>query len=146
MLTHDPASVQLSLSLRPWARQMAARFGYPVFLVGSSLEVPSPRDVDVRVILPDSDFESRYGIHWATWTSALWYGTESAAQMRDYASDMASVSREAARELRLNIDFGVHPASIVKMLWPEHKRLRLDDVPDLPDPMSFRDFLVASGA
>jgi hypothetical protein len=135
--SHAPASERLVFLLRPWARQMAARFGYPVLLVGSSLTVPDPRDVDVRVTLPDEDFASRYGMDWPTWTTMLWYNIGEAGPMRTYANDMATLSREAARVLRLNIDFAVHPASLVQALWPDRRVVRLDDLDGLPDAMSF---------
>jgi hypothetical protein len=48
--------------MEQWANQIAARFNAPVYLVGSSLHEPKPRDTDVVVILPDKIFYTRYGI------------------------------------------------------------------------------------
>jgi hypothetical protein len=40
---------------------LALRFGAPVYLVGSALELVDPRDVDVRVLVREEDFKARYG-------------------------------------------------------------------------------------
>ena len=48
--------------LQNWAQTVRARFGLPVYLVGSVLSDNKwPRDVDVRVIMPDDHFEARFG-------------------------------------------------------------------------------------
>ena len=49
------------LELRNAAKIVANRFGYPVYLVGSSLSKPIPRDIDVSVIMPLKDYEKMFG-------------------------------------------------------------------------------------
>ena len=47
------AYYELDLACRP----LAEGFGYGVYLVGSSMERPDYRDVDVRLILSDEEFD-----------------------------------------------------------------------------------------
>jgi hypothetical protein len=46
--------------LTDWARHMAARFNGPVYLVGSTLHNPTPRDIDIRIVIADHEFAARY--------------------------------------------------------------------------------------
>lgn len=52
---------EMFLILREWAQEVARQEGYPVYLVGSTLWKPYPRDLDVVIILPQVDFEQRFG-------------------------------------------------------------------------------------
>lgn len=47
--------------LDDWARHMAGRFNGAVYLVGSILHHPAPRDCDVRIVIADHEFAARYG-------------------------------------------------------------------------------------
>lgn len=49
------------LTIREWAQQVANAEGHPVYLVGSVLWKPYPRDLDISIIMPVKDFEARYG-------------------------------------------------------------------------------------
>lgn len=49
-----------ALWLEEFGSQVWAAFGEPPYLVGSALEDPRPRDIDVRVILEDAEWE-RWG-------------------------------------------------------------------------------------
>ena len=44
-----------------WARHMAARYNGPVYLLGSILTNPTPRDYDIRIVIQDHEFAARYG-------------------------------------------------------------------------------------
>lgn len=123
-LTHEPAAGRLVELLRPWARHIAVRFGAPVYLVGSSLELPDPRDVDVRVILSDDAFRGRYGDP-DLWCEGYWWPTRENGIMR-YAADMWDLSREASLVYRLNIDFAVQPER--EAARHEGARIRIDDL------------------
>jgi hypothetical protein len=57
-------SKDLAKALRRWANEIAKRYDSPVYLVGSALTKPNPRDVDVIVILSDEAFFKRYGCNW----------------------------------------------------------------------------------
>jgi hypothetical protein len=48
--------------LSDWARHMAGRFNGAVYLVGSFLHHPDPRDCDIRIVIPDHEFAIRYGM------------------------------------------------------------------------------------
>jgi hypothetical protein len=43
-----------------WALHMAGRFNGAVYLVGSVLHNPSPRDIDIRIVVEDHEFAARY--------------------------------------------------------------------------------------
>jgi hypothetical protein len=49
------------LTVREYAQEVANEEGYPVYLVGSVLWKPYPRDLDISMIMPVEDFEKRYG-------------------------------------------------------------------------------------
>lgn len=55
--------------LDAWGRLVAAAFPdqYGPFLVGSALTSPDFRDVDVRMLLADTDFDARFRDHVALW-------------------------------------------------------------------------------
>ena len=90
--------------------------------------LPDPRDVDVRVILTDDEFASRYGDP-AEWFKGLWWPNRNDGSLR-YAADMWDLSREAALTLRLNIDFQVQPpVESSRHLLSE--RVRLDGVSEI---------------
>ena len=131
-LVHPPAVVSLIARLQPWARQIALRFGRPVWLVGSALELPDPRDVDVRVMVSSEEFQARYGDP-AEWRKGLWWPNRKDGSLR-YAADMWDLAREASLSLRLNIDFQVQPP-IEYENYPATKRHRLDDVVEVRSPL-----------
>lgn len=105
-LQHDPAVVELMPRLSPWANQIASRFGRPVYLTGSSLELCDPRDVDIRVILTTEEFAARWGDP-KEWMQGLWTAMTHGATK--YAADMYKLRSEACLGLRLNVDFQVQP-------------------------------------
>lgn len=55
-------SWEIFLTLREWAQEVANADGNPVYLVGSALWKPYPRDIDISIIMPLLDFEKRYGV------------------------------------------------------------------------------------
>ena len=109
---------------------MAARFARPVYLCGSALLLPDPRDVDVRIVVTDDEFRARYGDPDA-WGRALWWPSKHDGSLR-YAADMADLAREAALVLRLNLDVCVQPVSEAAR-YADQPRQRLDDVPGVVD-------------
>jgi len=121
----------LAQVLRPWANQMAARFNAPVYLVGSALTEEHPRDVDVRIVLPDEAFLQRYGCSWEHVRLIGPSGTQHEAYpdvcryWRDVAKLGAWASKHHSRGL--NFDLQVEGSS-----WAEQfaglPRIRLDDV------------------
>ena len=111
-----------------WANQMYSRFGYPVYLVGSSLHTEYPRDIDIRITLPDEIFIARYGLI-NEWISDTWKPVWGVTR-QNWARDMAKLSLDATTSIRLNIDFQVEPEKAV-ILWHKDKpRVRLDTIED----------------
>jgi hypothetical protein len=135
----NPSLDGLCESLQPWANQMASRFGRPVYLVGSALRLPEPRDYDIRIVVTDEEFTARYGDPYA-WAEALWWPSRNDGSLR-YAADMGDLSREASLALSRNIDFQVQPPCEARRhlvgddqrLDVEGRRRRLDTVPGLED-------------
>ena len=58
---YRPMTWEHFLVVREWAQEVAIKEGYPVYLVGSTLWKTWPRDLDVSMLMPLSDFEARYG-------------------------------------------------------------------------------------
>jgi hypothetical protein len=122
------AHERLSPVLQGWANQMAARFGAPVYLVGSSLTEVQPRDVDIVIILPLDDFVARYG-NSPDWK---WHTLEPGwddGSLR-WAADVAKLGAFCSRVHKLNVDLKITPP----VDWHKGKpRLRLDRVAEIPD-------------
>lgn len=121
---------KLVRQLRPWANQMAARFGAPVYLAGSACRLEKPRDIDIRIELTEGEFVARYGEP-SKWSRDLWQLSEDDGA-RLYLMDMMHLSREASLMLRCNIDFAVQPPYIADLYTGRH-RLRLDDLDHTTD-------------
>lgn len=50
------------IRLREWAKKTAQEIGYPIYLVGSTLQKEVPRDFDVVMTIPVKEFEERFGV------------------------------------------------------------------------------------
>ena len=122
------APIYLRIILGGWANQMYCRFGHPVYLVGSALTEERPRDVDVRIILPDAEFEGRYGsIH--QWFVEIWsHDWHDGLQL--YAQDMAKLSRQIAERIKVNIDLQVWPQRYADSIHRDKPKVRLDGIQD----------------
>lgn len=115
--------------LRPWATSIAARYGHPVYLVGSALDASgddyaalrdSLRDVDVVCVLPDAEFANRFG---GSWVYMGGFG-EPAGR---WAAEVGKLSRNAAQHLsNINIDFKVQSEEWVAARHAGQPRLRID--------------------
>lgn len=90
--------------LAGWARHIAARYGHPVWLVGSVLTSDEPKDIDVRVVLPDEEFEGRWG-QWQWKHHKSETGLDAGAKR--WAGEMAKQARWVAKNCRLHVDFQV---------------------------------------
>lgn len=121
---HWPAADLIADRAKPWARDTVMRFGRPVYLVGSALEEPNPRDIDVRVVLSDAEFDARWGnpsgwhVHGEGW--------------RQYAHDMGKLCKQGSRRLALNLDFQVQRFSSAQE-YAGKRCMRLDDVEGITD-------------
>ena len=128
---HDAVSL-----LSGWANQIAARYGAPVYLVGSSLAVEDlrdARDFDIRIVLPDAEFETRFGVEATTWAREQWSTWSDGS--RRWGAEMAKLGRAFTTtwaSLGLNVDIQVHPA-VMGRAFHGKPRVRLDTL-DLEDP------------
>lgn len=123
-----PFVEELASKLEGWADQIFARYGFPVYLVGSALTEQEPRDVDVIVLMPNDDWEARWGpiteykiARWSLKNKDWFMDTH-----RKFCTDMGKLSARAARILGMNIDFRVQP----KCDCQDGPRLRLDKCDD----------------
>lgn len=131
--------VKLKLPLGPtnrlvrWANAINGFYGHPVYLVGSQITgVEDPRDIDVVCILPDEDFEIRYGSI-SEWVdqgeSGMWKTVR-----HKWSQDCVKKTKHGIKETRLDIDFKVVPKSwsddIYKGIQMEFPPVRLDTNPD----------------
>ena len=82
-------------SLIGHTQYLYARYGYPIYLVGSALEKPNPRDTDLRIVIPDVEFFDRFGPR-----DDRWY------------DEMAKQNRQINKGIgRLNVDFQIQSES-----------------------------------
>lgn len=109
--------------LEPWAHEMVARYGHPVYLVGSAIGTQNfyaLRDVDVVCILPDDEFANRFG---ANWTSIPGYGKPSAR----WAAEVGKISAQAAKQYTaINIDLKVQSEAWAEARHKGKPRMRID--------------------
>ncbi len=118
-----PAATWLKDYLRGWANQIVARYGHPVYLVGSALAEQETRDVDVVCILPDDEFRNRFGGSY-TETTRLGPVPDGGPQSR-WCAEVAKFARQGCRyHPGANIDFKVQDMSGA----PNAERLRIDTV------------------
>lgn len=123
-IIHWPASELIADKMKVWARDTVMRFGRPVYLVGSALEESHPRDIDVRVVLSDEEFDARWG------NPKDWHVRGEG--WRQYAFDMGKLCKQGSRRLMLNLDFQVQRFSSTKE-YAGKRCLRLDDVEGIED-------------
>lgn len=119
--------------LRRWANQLSGYFGAPVYLCGSALrpDNPNPRDWDVRVTIPDTDFWYRFGGLPEDWIKQ--------GETGDWGPVRWNWSRECVRNTKagwsatgLNIDFQVYSEMSAKQ-YAGQPRVRLDTNPALAE-------------
>lgn len=94
----------IALKLKAWADRTFARYGFPVWLIGDPVD---ELEVEIRIVLPDPDFEARF-------PGGAGVSLEAGKQ-----------GRLAALLLRMNVDFYILPDSACQHLT-SLPRLRLD--------------------
>lgn len=133
--SHLAGSYKLA-ALRRWANGIRGYYGVAVYLVGSALVKPEPRDWDVRICLPDDEFMRHYApnrrdaikvaVDWldesisGEWTNLRW----------GWSDDCIKQSRRGWRDTRLNIDFQVYPY-VQWQVYESRPRLKLDTREDV---------------
>jgi hypothetical protein len=145
-----PASLPSAASwvvpkLGSWPNQMWARFGgAPVYLVGSALAKPHPRDIDLVIVLEDGVFAARYGVSLEDEIPAPTDRAQRRDEHRDAMNgeawspgmkrcyrEIAGLTRRLHPYLSYPIDLKVRPQSVDETMWEDAQkrgraRLRLD--------------------
>ena len=102
--SYSPEIIQIKI--KSWANSMFARYGHPVWLVGPALD-GAGRDVDIRIILPDADFDARF------------------PNGEGLELEVGKQGRHAALYCRMNIDFQIQKFSET-MRYDGKRLLRMD--------------------
>lgn len=114
--------------LAPWAPYVAARYNAPVYLVGSTLYNPQPRDCDIRIPINDYEFAARYGMPTVTfaeakgadghrWVSGVeWGGLVAPTQA--WVDDIAKFTGHLSTYLKRNVDLQIWPRSFWRDAYP----------------------------
>lgn len=129
---YKPMTWERFLLLRAWAKWIAWKEQCTVALVGSVLDKPVPRDVDIAIIWPAAEFEKRFGplptdeeSHKALWKhrpfERKWIGIYNPAQWM--------VNYDTRIDVRLCPD----------TWWPEKDRLVLATPSDTEPPNRWGD-------
>lgn len=103
--------------LREWLGNIVTQFGGSAYLVGSALRTATPRDIDLRLLLPDVEFEKLFGPvqQWVeegrtgNWSEVRW----------NWSKYCTRLTHSGWEELGTNIDFQIYPES-----WAKHKHGR----------------------
>lgn len=103
------------------AQHMAAKLNGAVYLVGSTLHHPSPRDCDIRVVVPDHEFGAGFGLVMkpttkAGWTHCIAWNEDGPSQR--WIDDCAKTGAEWSVSLGLNVDYKVWPLSYWRAPYP----------------------------
>jgi hypothetical protein len=122
---------ELVAGLRVWAQHMAARYNGPVYLLGSVLHSPVPRDVDIRIVVQDHEFAARYGatLEVRETKAGEYYHTRGIASgafvkwddgpTQRWVDDVAKFTAVLSRKHKHNFDVQVWPASYWRDgVWP----------------------------
>ncbi len=100
------------------AWSLSARyFGCPVYLVGSALHDPDPRDIDMVVCVPDPLFEAMYQ------PGDPWVGTQPPEWWSLWSRDCAKESRWMTERCMRTVDFTVQSATMFEAYKTQEKRL-----------------------
>ena len=115
------------------ANQMCAYYGGPVYLIGSSMDNETARDIDIRCVISIEDFNRIYGSY-SEFASEYISGNFGATTWK-WADDRLKRCRDFYKQTGENIDFCVWAEPI----WnPEFTHLRLDTRKKLEESLDFK--------
>jgi hypothetical protein len=114
--------------LADWSRHMAARFNGAVYLVGSTLHNPDPRDTDIRIVVADHEFAARYGMPFAEIPEAERRERNGVTRTQGvrfddgvtqrWVDDMAKLAAAISVRIQHNADIKVWPESYWREPYP----------------------------
>ena len=104
-----------------------------VYLVGSILTSPSPRDIDVVIAVEDRLFEAMYGSSLSknetvdTWIAAIkgWNKNLSPVMVSYWQKDIAKQGKELTMMCGLQVDFKTQPVKLFNSIPLEKHRLEI---------------------
>lgn len=111
-ITTEAAAIFAS-GLEPFASAIANTLGGHVYLVGSALKTLRPRDIDLRCVLTDRRFESRYGRSVSRWIEQGRTGNWAAVRWH-WSRECVDLSKKLSEDTGLNVDFQVYPPGYLK--------------------------------
>lgn len=129
----DESDATLLMVLR-FANEMAGWYQQPVWVCGSALEKTDPRDIDLRINLPDADFALRYAGAMSAemvvkkWTEQGLTGAWTQIRWR-WSADCVKRVMRAWKLTNINIDFQVYPQSWVLEMYGSKSHVRIDEMP-----------------
>lgn len=116
--------------LADWAKHMAAHYNGTVYLLGSTLHNPTPRDCDIRIVIADDEFAARYGmdrvqretlrgtaLHDRGVVSSLAVDWSSGPSQR-WIDDVAKFNGHLSLTTKLNLDIKVWAESQWRFVYP----------------------------
>jgi hypothetical protein len=113
--------------LRRYANIISGKFALPVYLVGSALTKEDPRDYDLRVKIPNKEFEKRYFCDSAEqWMLRFQSGLYDESNWL-WAKDNVKITKRGWTFCRLNIDFQAYPACYWKK-YEKERKLKLSHI------------------
>jgi hypothetical protein len=124
--------ITAGLHAHGWALHMVARFNGPVYLLGSVLHKPAPRDIDIRIVVPDSEFAARYGHTLVqteldqyhpfrkerSMTTASIVRWDEDGPTQRWVDDMAKFGAHLSQRLNENVDLKAWPESYWRRPYP----------------------------
>jgi hypothetical protein len=123
-MTAEPAATWFRCAFCGLANGLAARYGGPLYLVGSALWLSEPNDFDVRVVLSEHDADRLFGeVKPVEWID----GIPIQPQWMRILREELKQGRRAARVLGVNVDFQFQ--SFERFIRQDGPRLRLDSHP-----------------
>lgn len=125
-------TAEQTLMLLRFANEMAGCYQSPVYLCGSALVTPDPRDIDLRIQLDDAEFALRYGGSAQQWADEGLTGAWTELRWR-WSADCTKRTKRAWKLANANVDFQVYPAGWCAARYAAAPRLRLDDMPEEGD-------------
>ncbi len=108
--------------LRHYGGYLAARYGAPVYLVGSALTKEKATDIDIRVVLPDAEWEARFGVP----ARGFYDFTDR------YVAEVGKQSKYLVGQHAANVDLQVQPESVAMRWADKPRRLISPEVPSAP--------------
>src|SRR5687768_17223234 len=117
------------LTMKAHATGVSARyFALPVYLVGSAITDPDPRDIDIVIPIPDHLFVHLYGDGFEDvrlkWPQQYWIADPPKIFIR-WAVDCAKQSRHFTETCRRMVDFKTQPESLFQR-YGTMPKIRLD--------------------